>query len=280
MNYRTLLVHLDDRGHCATRVDLAARLAGRLDAHLVGLSPTGVLDLPMEIGPGIVGVDLLTATLAGLRRAAEERAARFRAQCDALGLKSCESVVDDTESAVSVLAHSRCSDLTVIGQADPGMPAAHAMRVFVEKVVLGNPRPTLVVPYAGRWPTMGQTVLVAWNDTREAARAVADAMPLLRRAKDVHLLQYAMPDEGTEDELRTRLDTLHRWLLWHGVEARLHLEAHQIGVADALLSRAADLSADLLVMGAYGHARWSEQLLGGATRDVLREMTLPVLMSH
>jgi nucleotide-binding universal stress UspA family protein len=280
MNYRSLLVHVDAAERSAARVDIAARLAVQLDAHLVGLAPTGALELPMEFGPGMVGLDVLTEALASLRGKAEGVAARFREQCGLRGAKSFESVIHEAEGGSSVLAHSLRSDLVVIGQADPSLPGAGAARRFVEEVVLYNPRPTLIVPYAGQWPTLGETVLVAWTETRESARAVADAMPLLSRAKEVHVLQCFRPDDGVEREARDNLDALHRWLLWHGVEARLHTEATTIGFGDAILSRAADLDADLLVMGGYGHARWAEQVLGGVTRDVLREMTLPVLMSH
>lgn len=278
MSYRSLLVHLDDHERCPARVEYAAGWAAALDAHLVGLAPSGVLDLPTEVGPGLLGVDLTTTTLAALRRLADERAARFRGQCATLGVKSFEAVVDDlAESGDSILDHARYSDLAFVGQADPTDRKAQAL---VERAVLQNPRPTLVVPYAGRFDAPAATALVAWNDSRESARALSDAMPLLCRTQQVHVMQCETPLDGGEGAVRERFDALSRWLLWHGVEARLHVEPTSIGPAETLLSRAADLGAQLLVMGAYGHPRWAERVLGGTTREVLRSMTLPVLMSH
>lgn len=280
--YRSLLVHLDDRERCSARVEYAVRLAARLDAHLVGLAPTGVLDLPLEVGPGLLGIDTTTTLLAALRRTAGERAVRFREQCGALGAKSFEAVVDDGESVASIVTHGRCSDLVILGQAEPSSTGAVTARAqaLVERVVLQNARPTLLVPYAGRFDSLGDNVLVAWNDSKESARAVGDALPLLQKAQQVHLMHCDTPAAAGDAGMRARLEALHRWLLWHGVEASLHVEPTQIDVGDTLMSRAADLGADLLVMGAYGHSRWAERVMGGATREVLRQMTLPVLMSH
>ncbi len=278
--YRSLLVHLDDHPRCSARTELAIRLARQWDAHLVGLSPTGRLPLPAEAGPALPGLDTVTLLLTHLRRLADERAQRFRERCREAGLKSFEAVVDDEDGAASVIQHSRCSDFVVIGQAEPGVDGAAAARTLVEQVVLQSARPTLVLPYAGRFDAIGENVLVAWDDSREAARAVADAMPLLCRAQRVTVLQCETPLMADGAGTRERLDAIHQWLMWHGVEADVRLEVTEIDVGNALLSRAADAGIDLLVMGAYGHPRWAERVLGGATRTLLANMTVPVLMSH
>src|SRR5207245_3818728 len=137
---------------------------------------------------------------------------------------------------------------------------------LVEQVLIYSARPTLVLPYAGRLDTIGSNVMVAWDDSREAARAVSDALPLLRIARSVQVVSWNESTDISDTTLRPRLDALHRWLMWQGVTAEIHVETTDIGIAEAMLSRAADLGADLIVMGAYGRARCAERVVGGATR--------------
>lgn len=278
MNYRSMLVVLDEARRGAARVDLAIILARRFEAHLAGLAPTGRVALPLE---GAIAVpQAFEPVWEGLRQHAESRAQAFRERCGGAGLRSYEAVVDDDEAARSIVRHGHCSDLLVIGQAHPDMPDhAHAHAV-VEQVVLHSSRPVLVVPYVGRFDPFGDNVLVAWNDSREAARAIADAMPLLTRAKQVRVLQCTTPLGIDDETIAARLEALRCWLMWHGVDAEVRHEATAIDVGNVLLSRAADFESDLIVMGAYGHSRWTERVLGGATRTLLQSMTLPVLMSH
>jgi nucleotide-binding universal stress UspA family protein len=253
MSYRTLLVHLDDHARCAERVDLAVRLAGRFQAHLAGLAAIGTP--PMDGGPGMLGVDVLTTALAALRSAADARVQRFRSQCAQRGLHSVEALVDGQDDADAIVQRSGCTDLAIIGQADPDRPHYRDARAAVEHVVLHNPRPTLVVPYAGRFTDAGDIVLVAWDDSRACARAVADAMPVLRQAAKVHLLHRETALAVEDGLVQDRLDAVHQWLMWHGVKADVHVEPSEVDAGNALLSRAADLGADMIVMGAYGRAR-------------------------
>ncbi len=280
MNYRSLLVMLDDTARCKVRIDLAARLARRFDAHLVGLSAIGRVPLSDGSGPALLGLDTLTRAIAELHRLADARAAAFRATCVDAGLKSFEAVVVKDELLPSTLAHAIYSDLVIAGQADPDLPGHSQTRDLLEQLVVQNPRPTLIVPYAGDFPTVGDHALVAWNGGRESARAVADAMPLLSRAKKVRVRRCESPSSVPDSADRHELDAVHQWLMWHGVDADVQPEVTEIDVGNALLSRAAESGSDLLVMGAYSHSRWTERVMGGATHTVLSDMTLPVLMSH
>lgn len=278
MNYRSMLVVLDDERHGTARVDLAIGLARRFDAHLAGLATTGRMPLPLD---GAIAVpQAFEPVWEGLRQRAEGRAQTFRERCGGAGLHSYEAVVDDDEAAPSIVHHGHCSDLIVAGQAHPDAPDHAQARAVVEQVVLHASRPVLLVPYVGAVRSVGDNVLVAWNDSRESARALADAMPLLTRAKQVRVLRCATPLGNGDEADAERLEALRRWLMWHGVDADVRREATTIDVGNALLSRAADFEADLIVMGAYGHPRWSERVLGGATRTLLATMTVPVLMSH
>lgn len=280
MTYRSLLVLLDRDPHCAARTQIAIRLAQNLDCHLVGLAPTGVLDLQLLAEAATPLANLADLGPDTLRRHAGQAAERFRRDCGEAGVKSFEAVTDETDKAQSLVRHAHCSDLTVLTQADPAGPGHRFAQAVVEQVVLYSARPTLIIPYAGRFETIGSSVMVAWDDSREAARALADALPLLRRAKQVQVITWTVTGKDTNEKLRLSLEALKQWLMWQGVIAEARVETTGIDIGDAMLSRAADLGADLIVMGAYGHARWAERVLGGATRELLATMTVPVLMSH
>lgn len=280
MTYRSLLVHLDDSERCMARLDLAIGLARRFEAHLVGLAPSGRLPWSGTTGAGLLGAEVVNLALAQLRQRAEDRALRFRERCRAGALKSFEVVVDEADDAASTVHHGHCSDLIVLGQADPAAPDPAYARSTVEQVVLQSARPTLIVPWTGPLDTVGQTLLVAWDDSREAARALADAMPLLCQAREVHLVHCETPPGPAATQSPQRLGAVQQWLAWHGVDAQVRQVVTKLDVGNALLSHAAGLGADLIVMGAYGHARWTERVLGGATRTLLANMTVPVLMSH
>jgi nucleotide-binding universal stress UspA family protein len=176
--------------------------------------------------------------------------------------------------------HARYADLTILGQLDPTADAMAMTRPRPERVALAGGRPILVIPYAGQYETVGRRVLVGWDASREATRAVADAMPLLAAAETVSVLAIDPQERSSAHGAMPGADiSLH--LARHGVKAAVERTVSAgVPPGDVLLSRAADLGADLLVIGAYGHSRARELLLGGVTRTVLQSMTLPVLMSH
>ena len=280
MTYRSLLVLLDQDPLCAARSQAAIRLARALDCHLVGVAPTGLIDLPASAHAAASLAEFAALAWDTLRDQAERATDRFRDECHAAGVKSCEAVIDESDRAPSLVRHAHCSDLTLLTQADPASPGYRLTRDLVEQVLLYSARPTLILPYAGRSDSIGTHVMVAWDDSREAARAVSDALPLLRLAEHVLVVSWNEAGAIEDKTLRPRLDALHRWLMWQGVSAEVRVETTGIGIAEAMLSRAAELNTDLIVMGAYGHARWTERVLGGATSGLLRSMTVPVLMSH
>ncbi|MEO8804976.1 MAG: universal stress protein [Burkholderiaceae bacterium] len=280
MTYRSLLVLLDHTSSCAARAAYAMRLAEDLDCHLVGLAPTDLIDLPAAPKAAASLNEYSALVWDALRDQAERAADTFRDACHAAAVKSFEAVVDEANKVESLIRHARCSDLAVLTQADPSSPHFHATRGMVESVILRSARPTLVLPYAGRFESVANRVLVAWNDSREAARAVSDALPMLQRARQVEVASWSEGASTEEKAMRPELDALHKWLMWHGVSAQVQVEPVGAGIADAILSHAADTNADLIVMGAYGHSRWAEFVLGGATRGLLASMTVPVLMSH
>jgi len=281
MSYKDLLVVLDSEAPARRRIDLAAALAERFEAHLVGLYPLPIPEAPRHFG--YYDPALLDPFFGELRGRARETADKLREVFQHVtslrGLSAEWRVIAEGPEADPAL-HARYVDLTILGQLDPDRGETEMIQPRPEQVTLASGRPILVVPYAGRFETVGRRVLIGWNATREAARAVNDAMPLLAAAETVTVLTID-PREGPDGhgELPGADISLH--LARHGVKAEIERTVSaDLPVGDVLLSRAADLGADLLVMGAYGHSRARELLLGGATRSLLRSMTVPVLMSH
>jgi nucleotide-binding universal stress UspA family protein len=174
--------------------------------------------------------------------------------------------------------HARYSDLLVLTQdSDDGQPR---MSGFADNVLLDCARPVLMVPYVGAAVPIGGTAVVAWNGTRESTRAVNDALPLLSLAKQVQVVVIEPDDTPLRNAPLPGAD-ISAHLARHGlnVEAKV-LHGSGISAGNLLLSHAADVSANLIVMGAYGHSRLREMILGGVTHQLLQEMTVPVLMSH
>ena len=175
--------------------------------------------------------------------------------------------------------HTRYADLVVLGQADPDEPPYVGHRP-PEQVVLSSGRPALIVPH--RWPldTLAERVLIAWDASREAARAVSDALPVLAQATSVVVVSVNPKSTPLgHGELPGADIALH--LARHKFEVEVRsVETDPMDAGEALLSFAAERGCDLLVMGAYAHSRTRELVLGGATRTILEEMTLPVLMAH
>ncbi|RZF25681.1 universal stress protein [Paraburkholderia sp. UYCP14C] len=275
MSYKTLLVHIDDSRRCDARVELALELAQRWDAHLIGLYAVSEgISRPL-FGTDDRFVAQLTALTADRRKMAQRA---FLAAAERAGRAAEWRAPEGSPVDVTTL-HARHTDLLVLGQPDPQDPASYVERNFVGEVVLGAGRPALVIPRAGTVPTLGENVLIAWDGSREASRAIADAMPLLQRARFVGV-DVVKPKH--DHEAGPGAIDVAAWLEAHGVRASFSTTPRlgTAGTGATLLNRVSDLHADLLVMGAYGHSRARERVWGGVTRTMLESMTVPVLMAH
>jgi nucleotide-binding universal stress UspA family protein len=280
MTYKDLLVHLDDSQRCAQRVEAAVRLAARHGAHLTGFYPIVEIPLLNSIRERIPR-DIRERMEAEAQAQAEAALKGFREAADRAGIVY-ETRTDralDTTLARVLSMHARYADIVVLGRVDPNEPPDVGSDL-PEEVVLASGRPALVVPHDWEAGPLGERVLIAWDASREAARAVSDALPLLQQAAAV--LVVSINPKSTplgHGELPGTDIAVH--LARHQVEVEVQsLEVEQMAVGEALLSFAADRARDLLVMGAYAHSRVRELVLGGATRMVLERMTLPVLMAH
>lgn len=284
MVFRDILVALDTTPASRGRTELAARLAVRFDAHLVGLHTTPLRSMPRDRGYfEYFDRSLLDPLYAEFEEQMRGEAERSRAVFEEITRR--QGLAAEWREATgypsqSAALHGRYVDLIVLGQLDPDDTSAPLFRPIPEEVALTAGRPMLVAPYAGTWRETGRRVLVAWDASREAARAINDAMPLLLAADHVAVIAVdpAIGPAGHGDVPGADI-ALH--LARHGVKAAVETTVSDgLGIGNTLLSRASDMEADLLVMGVYGHSRVRELLLGGATRTVLETMTLPVLMSH
>ncbi len=254
-------------------IELAARLAQAHEAKL-----TGLCVVPVALIPGFARAYLSEEMMVQQRHHSDEAVAAAQnallAAAEAQGVAT-EWVQAEGDPRAIAIRHARHADLIMVSQSQPGKLTGNG-NDLAEELVLASGRPVLAVPYVGNYPKAGNLVLVAWNGTREATRAVHDALPILEKAKRVIVFSV----NPTEAEHLSGAE-IAQHLTRHGVKAEAHhTVAPDLGVGDALLSSLSDYGADMLVMGAYGHSRLREFALGGATRHLLGHMTAPVLMSH
>lgn len=279
MAYKDLLVKVDESEASAARIDAAIALADRFNAHLTALYLIPEIALPVAV-EGYVGGNLQ----ANIDKQEEEKAAAvldgFRQAAGAYDIEF------DTRTDKSLIAnfadqlglHSRYADLLIIGQ--PDVTASVPYGPPPEDVVLNTASPVLVVPFIGPQQSIGKRAMVAWNASKESARAVKNAMPFLEQADTVDVVTFrAREGVYSHGPLPGADIALH--LARHGINVDVQqLDGGDIDVGNTLLSHAADRGSDLLVMGCYGHSRLREMVLGGATRTILRSMTIPVMMAH
>jgi nucleotide-binding universal stress UspA family protein len=276
MGFKTMLVHVDTGRSAPARLKLSADLAARSAAHITGLYVRRPFQAPAfsDAGPAM---DSLYRTYENAAKADEALAtAAFRDLIGGTSLSSEWRVVDGLAEEV-VAAHARYADLVIVGQSEPDAAATTTPPDLAETVALASERPVLIVPHIGVTKPPGKTVMLCWNGTREAARAVTGALPILKQADKVIILLIDPRNDGDEQPGAS----MARWLGRHGVKAVVQRDtAAESSVGGVILSRAADQDADLVVMGLYGHSRMREWVLGGASRTLLASMTVPLLVAH
>lgn len=278
MTIKTILLHVNDERRVAGLVDAAAHLATRHEAHLIGLY---VMPPVPSYGGTSMGSGMIKSGLAQFREEAERVKQSFEAACKGRPFVTEWRLVDPKHQGVAetIMDHGRATDLIIASQRDRNFDFSQLLDV-PDRLVIESGRPVLVVPHVGRFSRFASRVIVAWNGRREAARAVFDALPLLKSADSVRIY-WVDPQKERAKAGDLPAVEIAMALARHGVKCEAAtMTASDINVGDAFLSRLADDGADLLVMGAYGHSRLSEFVFGGATRHILERMTVPVLMSH
>ncbi len=278
MSYKTILVHCDAGPKVGQRLDVAVGLVERNAAHLVGVHVRPPFQAPVFFEGGMPMDTLFASYEAGAR--ADEASARGAFQRALKGhpvsheWRVAEGFIDG-ELAIQ----ARYADLLVVGQTDPDAQTPTPSDL-PEVVALTTGRPCLVVPHIGVRREPGDNVMLCWSATRESARAAADALPLLRAAKKVTVLVVDPRTSPSGHGAEPGADVA-QWLVRHGVKVTVQRDvAADSDVGGVILSRAADLDVDLIVMGVYGHSRVREMVLGGASRTLLASMTVPAFISH
>jgi len=279
LTYKTILVHFDTTPQAGARLELALSIAQSFGAHLIGLYLPERAQLPGLFGVTIPPSLLDQMSREKLRRR-NEAADSFDRAVSGFGLTSYEWRAPAGFSTDTAINESRYCDLAIIGQRNPEEPNPFLPEDFEESLLMGTGGPVLMTPYTAKDVKVAENVLVAWNGTREATRAVKDALPLLTRARKVTVMTIGPRPADAESPDALAADVA-RFLSRHGIHAETVFDANiGIDAGEWILSRASDLGAQLIVMGAYGHTRLRELILGGVTRTLLNEMTVPVLMSH
>jgi nucleotide-binding universal stress UspA family protein len=269
-----ILVHIDPQSPDEPCADFALGLAARFSANAtvtgatVSELPTGYL---LEGGRALID-ELQSRARTTMRGALERFVDTARSAGVIAETVPLEGAIPDLQRSIAELA--RHFDVSVIGQPSRG----DGRMALVEALLFDSGRPVVMVPSIHQGPVKFETVLVAWDGGKQAARAIADAMPILKQARDVQLVTVVEPKKRDAVDLPGFNITRH--LARKGVNTELKRVSSDLDPGNTLLSHAADVGADMIVMGAYGHSRWREMLLGGATRQILQSMTVPAFLSH
>ena len=271
MAFKHILLHLDATEQCAKRTKIALDLAKESGGHVSALF--------CQTNPqmsAIVGRYPVDDTL---RKLSTEAEAAFNAAAQEAGVDASVSSTLCTSHAQVIQAvtwATRTSDVAILGQYDWSKNYAALPSDLAENVIIHSGRAVLVIPFAGEFNKIGTRTLVAWNGGRESARALNDAIVLMKNSESVEI--FAIQKEGVKRPSETELVT---HLEKHGITAKAaHERRDKVSISDMLLSHAADEGSNLIVMGAHGHYGVSHMLKGGNTREILKHMTVPVLMSH
>ncbi len=279
MPYKTILVHLVSKSKTPSLLDVALPIAKEHAAHLIGLHvipnvpihQSVALDIPKDVKAS--QQQKLLDEAAEIQELFEERAGSAGVEFEwrRMATDHYETAKDVTDSALS-------ADLIVVrqGSTDPFAVWAN----LPAHIALHCGRPVLTVPNSGEFQGIGKNVLIAWNGTREAARAAFDALPLISSGAQVDIVAIDAKDADGNDRF-TPPDELQRTLSRHGFKVKYQQTiSGEIQVSDEILNQVSDHGYDLVVMGCYGHSRLRETIFGGVTRDLFNHMTAPVLMSH
>jgi nucleotide-binding universal stress UspA family protein len=279
MSFKSILAVATDQAHLTETVTQAASIASTLDAHVdvlcIGVDRT-------QTGYYYAGMNaaVLQETLHQAREAASEMAASAKKQLDSSGMRWCviEAVCQLADVARFVASHSRFADLTIVPR-PYGDDRGIELEPVVEGALFEGQSPVIVLPDGGSELKLPEKIAIGWNESAEALRAVRSALPMLSAAQSAHIVVIDPPKHGP-----TRSDPggqLSQFLARHGVKVEIDVLSKTMPrVSDVMRRHVTDINADMVVMGAYGHSRFREAILGGATRNMLETCEVPVFMAH
>lgn len=271
--FRDILVILGEKGAAASYV---LSFAHHFDADV-----TAVCARPDSTHGAIASAqtryDMILSGQAEVEGTASRNLQQFAAQANNAAIRAQIIKAEDSEHPEPRKLHqfARCFDLVVLEQPEPGRSAyAGGM---IGSILSGSGRPVLAAPYIQKEPASFERIVVAWDASASAARALGDALPILKRADAVEIVTIA--NKNVDRNLPSGADVV-RHLAKHGIDATFEEIPGEIDAGNMLLSHIADRGAKLMVTGGYGHSRLSETVLGGVTRTLLESMTIPLFMSH
>jgi nucleotide-binding universal stress UspA family protein len=274
---KDILVNLNVTGDGTAAADYAVSVADALKAHLAGIAFVYDPIVPMS-GSGYIPAEIIETQQADNESAAKkaidyfaEKARRAAISAEPLTLTASTAGAGEQFGRVA-----RRFDLAIVGQAEPETSTIDD--IIAETTLFESGRPMIMVPYIQKAPLKLDNVMVCWDGSRQAARAIGDAMPLLAKSGRVEIV-IVTNEKGKQDEIEGA--DIGEHLARHNLKVEVNrISGGGIDVADALLSHVADSGADFMVMGGYGHSRLREFVLGGVTHTIFRSMTVPVLLSH
>ena len=280
MSYKTIAVNLSDIDRVPALLKCANMLCKKYDAHLIGLHVIPPVNLAISSGPFGISPEIVEQYVKERDKNAKEIENIFKSYMEKESLSNEWVCIGAWKnwSDRHLIKHARCADLIVSDQGDTSSGFSEQTKI-TEHLILEAGRPVLVIPVNDDIQSIGDYPLIAWNASREATRAVFDALPLLKQSKEVNVI-WADPNEPDEtiDIAGSEIATT---LARHGLNVEAGaIQSEHNKPGETILEAAKEKAADLLVMGAYGHSRLQEFLLGGATRTVLKTMTLPVLFAQ
>ncbi len=275
--FKDILVRLDEGASRSVATDYAVSLARRFGAHVAGLAFAYEPITPGTLMSGMPAT-LYEQSRLECEKKAKAAIANFEGAAQGASVTysshMVQAPVGDAFASAAVIA--RKFDLVVVRQ-ESDNDYGH-QEGCIEAILFGSGRPLIVVPYIQKDEFKVDRVLVCWDGSQHAARAIGDALPLLRQAKQIEVITVAAADKEGNNVPGADVG-IH--LARHGLKVSVQeIVAPDIDIADAILSHAADMSADFIVMGGYGHSRLREFVLGGVTQTILATMTVPVFLSH
>lgn len=279
MSYKTILVHVDRSKHATARIKHAAEIALAENAHLIGAAMTGISRFLYQDSAIDISSTVVATQINALNESANQALAEFESIAKQMSVLSYEKRLVNDEPAGGLALQARYCDLVVVSQTDLDEPGSSLEADLPEYVMLNSARPVLILPYAGQFSQIGKNILLAWDGSMEATRAITNAIPLLKRAKNVTVALFN-PNAQIDVHGEQPGADIALFLARHNIKVDVVQKNTSVDIGNAMLSTAADLQSDLIVMGGYGHTRFREVILGGVTMTILNSMTVPVLMSH
>ncbi|HLU80280.1 MAG TPA: universal stress protein [Burkholderiaceae bacterium] len=274
-----IAIHLNNDNTCSRRIDVGLQLAKEHNAEVIGVYPANGV-AAHYYDESIIPQDV-RKILRGRREEFRDSVQKmFTERAEAAGVKhSFRTPAGEADEALAL--HARYCDLLIMSKAEQVDTVTAIIANLPESVVMASGRPVLMIPNAGRIESIGQRVLYCWDQRREAARAFSDAAPFLKDCKELTVLEIDR-DERIFREFDLRENDFASFCTGRGYPQPKHLvkKSDDIGVGNVILNTASDVGSDLIVMGAYGHSRMRQWVMGGASRTLLSSMTVPVLLAH